>query len=467
MEVSERTLLLERRNFSNSPSGLSILFTIICIVDVFGVFPIVALPKAVIDCGLTGVLLVIVVCSLQIYTAALLGRCWIIAEEIEPVIQRKNRYPYAALAEFTCGRRLSQFVTVLMDLAIFGAGIPNLILSSQILQFLGWKLTDKVFDLSFCYWMIILGLLMCPFLWLGSPKDMKLLCSTSVCLVFSVFVLIFGSIIADSTENITVTKLKKTSLWQNLITAYGIVTFQFDIHPTILTILMDMKDKMEINKAVIGGFLVSLGLFALTSISIYVQYGTQVGTHILEVLPSTTFVHSAATLVAIQLILSSAISNSALYQHLEDYMGIPRELNYRRCILRSVLAVLSILIAESVPSFDIVMSLLGGALTGPLVFVLPPIFYIQILRIKEDHANNLQLETIRNIAFDDSRTYEDRMIYDPKLKSKKAPEILFCSLIILVGSSATLVTTYWNLIISVEYNTFTPPCVITVYNNTV
>lgn len=31
--------------------GLSVLFTILCIVDLFGVFPVVALPKSVIACG--------------------------------------------------------------------------------------------------------------------------------------------------------------------------------------------------------------------------------------------------------------------------------------------------------------------------------------------------------------------------------------------------------------------------------
>lgn len=44
------------------------------------------------------------------------------------------------------------------------------------------------------------------------------------------------------------------SLWQNIFSAYGILAFQFDIHPTILTIQVDMTDKSKIDKAVIGGF---------------------------------------------------------------------------------------------------------------------------------------------------------------------------------------------------------------------
>jgi len=41
---------------------------------------------------LYGIPLVIVVFGLQIYTAILLGRSWIIATALDPQISRKNRY---------------------------------------------------------------------------------------------------------------------------------------------------------------------------------------------------------------------------------------------------------------------------------------------------------------------------------------------------------------------------------------
>ncbi|KAK4880271.1 hypothetical protein RN001_008417 [Aquatica leii] len=471
METSERKFLLEGRSFlKHIDSGLSVTFAAVCVIDVFGVFPIVALPKAIIDCGIAGVLLITIVCSLQIYTAVLLGRCWVIAEEVEPTIQFKNRYPYSALAEITYGKRLSRFVTVLLDLTVFGAGVPNLILSSQNLQFLGLKLTNNSFDISFCYWMIVMGLVTCPLLWCGSPKDMKLLCTISVTLVFSVFLLLFGSIIMDKSENATINYLGDFTLWQNLFKAYGIITFQFDIHPIILTIQMDMNNKTKVNKAVVGGFLISLGIFVVVGISIYVRYGNQIGPSILEMLPSTVFVHLAAVLVAVQLTLTSAISNSALYQHIEDCLGIPREFNQRRCIVRSVLAVLSILVAESVPSFDVVMSLLGGTLTGPLVFILPPLFYLKMLKLNERHLNNLKLETVQNIAVDDVGSFQDSMSYVQERtikRTSKTIEMLFCGFIIIIGCCATVATTYWNVIDSIRYIKFSPPCIVGIYNSTI
>lgn len=56
MTVSERTLLLEpydgTLSQNSSPKkGLSVSFAAVCIVDVFGVFPLVTTPKAIIQCG--------------------------------------------------------------------------------------------------------------------------------------------------------------------------------------------------------------------------------------------------------------------------------------------------------------------------------------------------------------------------------------------------------------------------------
>lgn len=158
---------------SSKIQRLSVFYATLCVIDLFGVFPIVALPSSIISCGLYGIPLVLFIITLQIYTAVILGRCWIIAERLQPSIVQKNRYPYAAIAELTYGRRAKNFVTVLLDVTVFGAGIPNLLMASQNMQLLGMRISDGQFDLSFCLWMIIIGVFLCPLMWLGSPKNMK------------------------------------------------------------------------------------------------------------------------------------------------------------------------------------------------------------------------------------------------------------------------------------------------------
>lgn len=51
MYADENTSLLCRNLNRSHNDGLSTLFAIICILDVFGVFPIVTLPRTIIDCG--------------------------------------------------------------------------------------------------------------------------------------------------------------------------------------------------------------------------------------------------------------------------------------------------------------------------------------------------------------------------------------------------------------------------------
>jgi hypothetical protein len=67
------------------------------------------------------------VLTIQIYTAVVLGKCWLIAEKLDRNIAEKNRYPYAAIAQLAYGTKMSRFVTILLDLTVFGAGIPNLL----------------------------------------------------------------------------------------------------------------------------------------------------------------------------------------------------------------------------------------------------------------------------------------------------------------------------------------------------
>lgn len=76
---------------STEAKGLNLFYASICVIDLFGVFPIVALPAALISCGFYGIPLLIFVISVQLYTAVILGRCWIIAEKLEPSIIHKSR----------------------------------------------------------------------------------------------------------------------------------------------------------------------------------------------------------------------------------------------------------------------------------------------------------------------------------------------------------------------------------------
>ncbi|XP_044753035.1 amino acid transporter AVT1I-like [Coccinella septempunctata] len=485
MRFSERTLLIQSEDVRfrvAKHDSLSLVSAIVCIIDVFGVFPIVALPKAIIDCGFYGVPLIATVCSVQIYTAILLGRCWMIAESIDSSINTKSRYPYSALAEFTYGKTLGKLVTILVDITVFGGGIPNLIVASQNMQLLGLRLTSGDLNISFCIWILVLGTVLCPILWLGSPKDMKYLCLLSVCIVFLVFFLVNGSMIYSTTEDLPSSNsmVNKKSTWEYLLLAFGMVTFQFDIHPNILTIVVDMKEKIKISKAVMVSFLVTLCMFGVTCINGYLKFGKSLRPSILETLSTTMLLHFASVLVAVQLCLTSAISNNALYQHMEESLNISREFNHKRCILRTVLVILAIIIAESVPRFDIVMSLIGAALISPLVFILPPLFYLKILKIQDRRKEDLTFELFMKSADADGdilsvdTSFSDSIVQNPTkfnsflrkqdkyLVSARSIEYFICVSIVLASLFSTILSTYLNIKDASSFESFSYPCIMNV-----
>lgn len=41
----------EEYTVGQTTGGLNVFFTVLCIVDLFGVFPVIALPKPIIACG--------------------------------------------------------------------------------------------------------------------------------------------------------------------------------------------------------------------------------------------------------------------------------------------------------------------------------------------------------------------------------------------------------------------------------
>ncbi|KAK0164215.1 hypothetical protein PV328_002869 [Microctonus aethiopoides] len=400
---------LERSSLLNNEinSGLNVFFATLCIIDIFGVFPIIALPHAMIQCGLLGILLVIVVFILQIYCAILLGKSWIIAKTLDPQISRKNRYPLAAVTELILGPKVRILVTVLLDLTVFGCGIPNLLVASQNLQLFGLKVSDNSFDLSFCYWLLVVGVLLCPLMWLGSPRDMKTLAICSTAAVLLTAMLVWWCIITDD-QNLDTISVPTAPSWDVFISGYSMLAFQFDVHPTLMTIQVDMQRPQDINKAVIMSFFVSGLLFGITMGLAAWRYGGSTTANILQIAPPGYVSRAAILLSAIQLIFSSVIGHAALFLHLENELHIQRSFGWKRCAIRSALVVLGVAVGESVPRFDIVMSLIGGTLTGPLIFILPPIIYARAQALKMNFNNDNSMPEILSTA--ERRIAAEKMI---------------------------------------------------------
>ncbi|CAK1543496.1 unnamed protein product [Leptosia nina] len=468
----------DRYTAGETTGGLSVLFAMLCIIDLFGVFPVVALPKSIISCGIYGIPLVLAVVALQLYTAVLLGRSWILAHDIAPNIREKSRFPYAAVAELAFGKTSRSIVTFLIDATVFSAGVPNFIFASQSMQLFWWKITDGDVGITYCVWMVVIGLLLCPIMWLGSPKDMKPLALTSVFIVTTVAVSTWTCIINDDTSPpASGDVLAYSPSTRDFLVAYGIMVYQFDIHPMLLTLQVDMKDSRRIHSAVLGGFMVTGLMFTVTSFLAAKRYGNNIQSNILQGLPPSIILYIVALLVTLQLCLSSAVGNSALFQHLEDLLKIPREFCIQRCIMRSGIIALAVFLGESVPRFDLVMGLIGSTLTGPLMFIFPPLFFLRLCYKKSSLPNDTVPYKSKRLGDDPSKMALFIHSFDTKYKTFtttlekmgeddmdeyniKWYDIVLAVIVMLLGILATALATYSSWSDAISSASFSPPCLV-------
>lgn len=115
------------------------------------------------------------------------------------------------------------------------------------------------------------------------------------------------------------------------------------------------------------------------------------------------------------------------------------------------------------------MSLIGGSLTGPLVYIFPPLIYMKIAKLRQFHEDELRLESFNEIVYNKDaemetllnyrlKTFQDGFQSDSNNFNGKI-EYFLCVLIVVIGCTMTVLTTYVNIINTVSYVNFTQPCI--------
>ncbi|CAG9858891.1 unnamed protein product [Phyllotreta striolata] len=141
---------------------------------------------------------------------------------------------------------------------------------------------------------------------------------------------------------------------------------------------------------------------------------------------------------------------------MEDCMNISRDFNSKRCVLRTCLTVLAIVLAESVPRFDLVMSIIGGTFTGPLVFMLPPLMFLKIRKLsrrrEEQFTNEVKAEKATSL--------ESCKFVVEKFTDRANVESIFCLWIVAISILLTSATSYINFSNAIySYNNASRPCI--------
>ncbi|XP_063402412.1 uncharacterized protein LOC134686669 [Mytilus trossulus] len=301
--------------------GLTIWTTAVFIIGDIAGGGVLALPRAVEDTGWIGFVLIVVFTLLSTYTAALIGKCWVIIQERYPEYQSHVPDPYPIMGEKTYGKTGRHLVTLTMNIYNFGSSVVYMVLAAGNIETL---LNDVTKDISFCYWLMILTFILVPIICLGTPKDfwpigVGATFSTAIACIFIVI-----QALKDNSHNKGTTVHSDVGI-QKFSSAFGTMVFAVSGHSVFPTIITDMKKKEDFKIAAILGYGIVLMMYIPTAMSGYFVYGSNVDVNIIKSISAGPIAYVVEILVTLHLLLGFIIYMNPVCQQFEAKLGVPKE----------------------------------------------------------------------------------------------------------------------------------------------
>ncbi|XP_071531711.1 uncharacterized protein [Panulirus ornatus] len=342
-----------------------------------------ALPRALADAGWLGIPMLLIFCISVAFAGTRLGRCWVILEERWPEYREPARQPYMEIAYKSLGNTGRKVTLWSVVLNLFGSTTVFIILISEMISGVISSLEVGDCTITKCQLVIIVGVCMIPITWLGTPKDFW---QASVLAVVSTLVAVVVIIVTIFVERDT---LPENPVYPNpTVTSFslgfGAILFAFGGAAVFPTIQNDMKDRSEFWKSVIVGFLGILAMYLPVGITGYVMYGNEVDNNILQAVDPSIPVIVAIALEIVNLMCTYIISLNPVAQSVEEILSIPDNFGWKRCLLRTAMVVLQMIICLAVPDFGLILNLIGGSLITLCTFILPPLMYMKLIDQKSE-----------------------------------------------------------------------------------
>ncbi|XP_071547073.1 uncharacterized protein [Panulirus ornatus] len=322
-----------------------------------------------------GVPLMVVLCAAVGFAGTRLALCWVLLEEQWPEYRTPCRRPYPAIAYRALGKAGHYVSLVAQKVTLMGVSTVFLLLAAQLLT----TLTADVFSL--CAFTVILGCLLTPATWYGTPKDFwpasvaGVVVTVMLCVVVVVTVALEASSLPDPHHT--------SPSFSSFFVGFGTILFSFGGASTFPTIQNDMADRSQFAHSVVIAFVVLLALYLPVTGVGYALLGDDVSDNILLSV-SGAAVTFTKLLILTHLLFAFVIIFNPVAQGLEEVLRVPHEFGWRRCVVRTGLVLLEVLAGLTVPDFRVILNLVGGSTITLMSFVLPPLCYLRLSAVKDD-----------------------------------------------------------------------------------
>ncbi|XP_048769154.1 uncharacterized protein LOC125675475 isoform X2 [Ostrea edulis] len=422
--------------------GLSIPFAAFFIVGEIAGSGVLALPKAIDNSGWIGLVLIVACALLSSYTGSILGQAWLIVQERYPEYKLHCPNPYPVLGEKTFGKTGRYVVSFSINFTLFGVSTVFLLLASENVHDLIKDWTET--DVSFCIWLVILAAVICPLTWFGTPADFwPVAVGATVATALACVLLIINVAMDKGTYNPV---LHSRTEFEQFFMAFGTIVFAFGGHPAFPTFQTDMRKPSDFKWAVLMGYIVVMLMYLpITTVSYFI-YGKNVKDNILLMPNGGVINQIVEVMITVHLILGFLIVINPFCQELEHYARVPKHFTWKRCVFRSVVVAAILFVAESIPTFGAILSLVGGSTVTLLAYICPSLFYLKLKSVRQEDIMIVNGNSKEDVA----------------LQAKENPGLpLWVKVmnieIILLGAVAGVASTY-SAIKSIITSDFSKPC---------
>ncbi|XP_033741064.1 amino acid transporter AVT1J-like [Pecten maximus] len=428
--------------------GLTIPSTAVFIAGEIAGTGILALPRAVEDTGWAGLILIVLCAVLSAYTGIILGEAWTLAAELFEDCKGHVQNPYQILGQKTYGKAGRYAVSICLHITMFGGAVVFLLLAAENMETLVKALGH---DISFCFWLLMIAGFLVPFTWFGTPKDFWLIAYGATIATASAAVIIVVSISLDAPKQIS-TQHQKAD-FKKIALALGTIVFALGGHPAFPTFQMDMKRQKDFKKAVSCGFIIVSLLYIPVTSAGYFVYGKSLNDNILTNLPTGGLSNAVLLLVTIHLLLAIVIVVSPVMQEVEMVLHVPRGFTWKRCVTRTLVVACILFMAETVPKFNSLLSLIGGSSLTMLDFICPILFHMKMHQLKAEAdkpaTQNKTLETVQ-------ASWDEQTNHIPLWRKVLNYEILAIGVLAGVAASVSAII---NI---VSPDSFSTPCYVNI-----
>lgn len=433
---------MDKKNLKKA-EGLGWFTTSLFIVADMAGGGVVAMPVAMLQSGsLAGLMIILVLCITFCYTAHILSENWLILRERWSDYDEHCRKPYPEMAYRAMGSRARTLCSSSLNAMLFGVSVVYLLLSSHIINDVVSSVTGK--NIGFCIMLLIVALMLWPITLLKSPQDFWWAIVVAMLTTLLSVILIIAGTVVDYPVCGTYSEGQEVTL-SSIILSLGTFMFGFGGHAVFPTIQHDMKrPRLFTQSAIVAFFIVAL-MYTPISIFGYITYGNSLEDSIINSIQTNWMQQAANIFIAIHCILTLTIVINPLNQEVEHFFKIPHSFSWHRVVVRTVVMICVVFIAETIPKFGPILNVIGGTAVALTSAVMPSLY-------------NLYLRA--SLFQESEKKYKRPNFYEVITRTSKL-RLLINIFVIVIAVVCGAATTY-SAIIEMASVHFTKPCYLSV-----